>query len=378
MKIGFDAKRAFQNNTGLGNYSRMLVTGLAERHQEDQIVLYAPDMSGEYRTFFSSYANISSRKPSGFDRNFPNLWRSFGVSMHLNSDNVDIFHGLSHELPHRIPSRVKTVVTMHDLIVWRYPEFYTLFDRMMHRAKQHHACRTADIVVAISKQTKQDLIHFMHVPEEKIRVIYQSCDSIFWNPVTEMDREYVRSTYHLPARYFVCVGTIEERKNQLAVVQAMNELPEDVHIVVVGRSRGSYNQQVHNYIEEFRLGRRVHLLNNAIFEDFPALYAESIGSVYMSKFEGFGIPILEAMCCDTPVVTSNVSSMPEVTGDAALYANPANPHEIAQQMLRIVKEPDLRSEMIAKGRCQRERFSRERSVQDMYALYQSLVGEEEE
>ena len=203
MIIGFDAKRAFQNQTGLGNYSRMLICGLAQQYQNVRSFLYAPDMSGEYKSYFSGFANISTRQPSGIDRHFPNLWRRYGVSVHLKGDKVDIFHGLSHELPHGIPRSIKKVVTMHDLIVWRYPQYYSLFDRLVHRIKQRHSCRIADVVVAISEQTKGDLIKYMHVPESKIKVLYQSCDNIFWKPVADADRTAVRETYGLPEKYVV-------------------------------------------------------------------------------------------------------------------------------------------------------------------------------
>lgn len=378
LVIGFEAKRAFKNNTGLGNYSRMLICGLAGEYQDVRSFLYSPDMAGEYSTHFSGYANISTRMPSGFDRYLPNLWRSWGVSMHLKGDKVDIFHGLSHELPHGIPKSIKKVVTMHDLIVWRYPQYYSLFDRVAHKIKQRHSCKNADVVVAISEQTKRDLIDMMHVPEEKIRVIYQSCDPMFWNTVSADDIQSVRNQYSLPDKYVICVGTIEDRKNQVNVVKAMAQLPEDVHLLIVGRPHGGYIKDVNSEIKKQKLKDRVHILSNAEFEDFPALYSGAIASVYASRFEGFGIPILESMCCDTPVVTSNVSSMPEAGGDAALYVSPDSPDEIAKQLNSIVGDPQLRSQLVEKGRAQREKFSQKKINADFYKLYRALVPEEED
>lgn len=378
MVIGFDAKRAFQNNTGLGNYSRMLICGLAQEHQDVQAILYSPDMSGYYKTYFTGFANISTRQPSGWDRRFPNLWRGFGVAMHLVGDKVKLYHGLSHELPHGIPRSIKKVVTMHDLIVWRYPEYYTRFDVMMHRLKQRHSCRNADVVVAISEQTKRDLIDIMHVPEAKIRVIYQTCDPIFWQPIPETEKEDIKALYHLPEKYFVCVGTIEERKNQIAVVKALKELPEDVHLVIVGRPRGRYYSDLQRTIKSLGLYDRVQIVTKAEFEDFPGLYANAIGSVYVSHFEGFGIPILESMCCDTPVITSNLSSMPEAGGDAALYVNPDDPKDVAEKMRQLMSDPALREELIAKGRIQREKFTQKVVVDQLYEVYSSLLTEEEE
>lgn len=378
MIIGFDAKRAFQNTTGLGNYSRMLICGLAQQYQNVRSFLYAPVMSGEYKSYFSGFANISTRQPSGIDRHLPNLWRRYGVTVHLKGDKVDIFHGLSHELPHGIPRSIKKVVTMHDLIVWRYPQYYSLFDRCMHRIKQRHACRVADVVIAISEQTKSDLIKYMHVPEAKIKVLYQSCDNMFWKPVGEADRATVRETYGLPEKYVVCVGSIEERKNQIAAVRALAELPADVHLVIVGRPHGTYYSGLMSEVRKKKLSDRVHVITNADFEDFPAIYSDAVASVYVSQFEGFGIPILESMCCDVPVVTSNVSSMPEAGGDAALYASPDNPHEIAEQLKRIIDDSQLREQLIAKGREQRMKFSPERIITEFYNLYNTLCPQKEE
>ena len=376
MVIGFDAKRAFQNNTGLGNYSRMLLCGLASEHQNLRAFLYSPRIAGEYAKYFSGYANISTRTPSSIDRFFPDIWRRFGVTVHLSEDKVKLFHGLSHELPHGIPRSIKRVVTMHDLIVWRSPQFYKPLDRVVHRLKQRHSCRIADMVVAISEQTKRDLMEYLHVPESKIRVIYQSCDPMFWEPVAESDINYVRSTYHLPEKYVICVGTIEERKNQLAVVKALAQLPADVHLVIVGKNHGVYHAVLSGAIRSNGLTERVHILHNADFEDFPALYAGAVASVYMSLFEGFGIPILESMCSGTPVVTSNVSSMPEAGGDAALYADPKNPDEIAARLKSIIDDPALRAELVEKGKVQCQKFTPHLAVSGLYDLYMSLLPDE--
>jgi glycosyltransferase involved in cell wall biosynthesis len=146
----------------------------------------------------------------------------------------------------------------------------------------------------------------------------------------------------------------------------------------VGRQRGRYYYEVMSEIKAQKLTNRVHFVSNADFEDFPALYANAIASVYMSHFEGFGIPILESMCCDTPVVTSNVSSMPEAGGDAALYASPDNPDEVAQQLMRIIEDPNLRADLVAKGRVQREKFSQKKVIADLYNLYTTLVPQDED
>lgn len=369
--IGYDAKRAFCNRTGLGNYSRGVIAGVlrAARNKGMHAMLYTPYTEPAFATYFDALPQAEVRQPQGLWRCLPNLWRTLAPAQHVYLSDVQLYHGLSHELPLFLPENTRRVVTMHDLMVWRYPHYFSKVDVAIHRIKQRHACCVADIVVAISEQTKRDLIDFMHVPVEKIKVIYQSCEPQFWRPVSEAQVTVVRKKYGLPELYVVCVGTVEERKNQLGVIEAAQQLPDDIPLVIVGRPRGSYGRKVAAMAD----GRRVRLMSGVDFADFPALYAGAVASVYMSRFEGFGIPVLESLCCDCPVVTSNISSMPEAGGDAALYADPCDPDTIASQLLRLATDESLRQECIKKGRAWRTRFSPQVVAQQMLDLYSSLI-----
>lgn len=374
MVIGYDAKRAFCNNTGLGNYSRMVIRGVAEASRDNHVVLYTPRVKGRHEHYFDDVEGVRVRVPGGFWKVLKGAWRSVRTGGMLKGDGVELYHGLSHELPYGIPEGVRTVVTMHDLIVRRYPEYFKWIDRVIHRMKQRHACRVADVVVAISEQTKRDLVDLMAVPESKIKVVYQSCDPIFWAGENLKDKaEKVKEKYGLPERYIICVGTVEERKNQVAAVRALSLLSSDIGLVIVGRPRGGYPQKVHAAVSECGLENRVLFLENAQFADFPALYAGAVASVYMSRFEGFGIPVLESLCCDTPVVTSNLSSMPEAGGDAALYAAPDDVEAIAGHLRRLAEDAVFRAECIEKGRTQRMRFAPDKVSQEMLAVYRSLL-----
>ena len=373
MIIGYDAKRAFRNNSGLGNYSRMVIGGVCrEGHGMVKSLLFTPTTKGRHTHYFDDIQEVEVRQPRGLWAMAGGLWRSVWSGLCARREGVDIYHGLSHELPFFLGNGVKKVVTMHDLIVRRYPEFFKPVDRIIHRLKMRHACRVADIVIAISEQTKCDLVDLMHVPEEKIRVVYQSCDPIFWNPPSAT-LPPSHSAVQLPERYIIAVGTVEERKNQVAAVRALALLPEDVCLVVVGRPRGNYPQQVRHVAKELGVDHRVIFLQNAVFSDFPALYRGAVASVYMSVFEGFGIPVLESLCCDCPVVTSNVSSMPEAGGDAALYAAPDDYRTLAAHLSRLLSDPAFRNSQIEKGRTQRLKFAPEKVSQDMLALYRSLL-----
>ena len=373
MKIGFDAKRAFKNRTGLGNYSRNLIGGIAETNENIAGILYTPDTDGPYSNYFSMSRKLRVIMPKGFARFFPHLWRTCGISFRLRSDRVNIYHGLSNELPYFVPKNVKQVVTVHDLIDWRYPELYNKSDRHIYRKKMRHACKNADIIVAASQQTKRDLQELLQVPEEKIRVIYQTCDSMFWHSEIDEVRDDVRKRYKLPQKYIISVGTIEKRKNQLAAVEALSNLPEELHLVIVGGHRTDYYDSLMDTVTMLRLEDRVHILENAIFDDFPALYSNAIMSMYVSEFEGFGIPVLESMCCDTPVITSNVSSMPEVAGEAALYVDPKDVVDITSKALQLYNDENLRRQLVEKGRVQREKFNTEVISRQMIDLYKELA-----
>ena len=374
MKIGYDAKRAFCNGTGLGNYSRMVIGGVANGAWGAECYMYTPEVRG---SLGAELLSGSSRLlvPRGLWRVVPSLWRTVRTGRKAKSDGVVLFHGLSHELPCFLPKGMKRVVTMHDLIVRRYPGFFKPADRLIHRLKQRHACRVADVVVAISEQTKRDLVELMGIPEEKIKVVYQSCDPIFWEHKGVQGCKEVRERYGLPERYIICVGTVEERKNQATVVRALAQLPEDVALVIVGRPRGSYPQEVRRVAKELGVENHVIFLEKARFADFPALYAGAVASVYMSVFEGFGIPVLESMCCDTPVVTSKVSSMPEAGGEAALYADPMDADTVAAHLRRLLDDPAFRQAQIEKGRFQRLVFAPEKVSADMMAVYRSLLDD---
>lgn len=372
MIIGYDAKRAFRNNSGLGNYSRMVIGGVCrEGHGMVKSLLFTPTTKGRHTHYFDDIQEVEVRQPRGLWAMAGGIWRSVWSGLCARREGVEIYHGLSHELPLFLGNGVKKVVTMHDLIVRRYPEFFKPADCIIHRLKMRHACRVADIVIAISEQTKRDLVDMMHVPEEKIRVVYQSCDPIFWDLPLTLPPSH--SAVQLPERYIIAVGTVEERKNQVAAVRALALLPEDVCLVVVGRPRGNYPQQVRRVAKELGVDHRVIFLQNAVFSDFPALYRGAVASVYMSVFEGFGIPVLESLCCDCPVVTSNVSSMPEAGGDAALYAAPDDYRTLAAHLSRLLSDPAFRNSQIEKGRTQRLKFAPEKVSQDMLALYRSLL-----
>jgi len=369
MNIGFDAKRAFHNYSGLGNYSRLLIHSLSNFYKDNQYFLYTPKYKPHPLHDFVQNDNCKIITPSGVVSWLPSsFWRTFFMVNHINTQNVDIFHGLSGELPVSKLNMPK-VVTMHDLIFMRFPEYYAPFDRKMYEKKFKHACNVADKIIAISKQTADDCIQFLGADARKIEIAYQSCDPIFF---TASRNEEVIKKYDFPAHFILSVGTIETRKNLLSLVKALRFMDDDVSLVALG-GKTSYTAQVEEYIRDNNLTQRVKLMHNVSFRDFPAVYAAAAAFVYPSVFEGFGIPVLEALAVGTPVATSNVSSMPEVGGDAALYFNPYNIEDIAEKVNLLLHDNKTVAKLNENRATQLNKFSIQNianRVNEIYSCFQ--------
>ena len=175
---------------------------------------------------------------------------------------------------------IRSVVTIHDLIFLRYPQYYHRLDRIIYNRKFNYACRKADRIVAVSECTKRDIVKFYGISPEKIDVVYQGCDPVFARPVSKKEKDRVRAAYGLPERFILSVGTIEERKNLLLAVKAVEKL-DDVHLVAIGKST-DYAKKVQDYVEAHGLENRVHIIHNLKFGDLPILYHLASLFVYLS------------------------------------------------------------------------------------------------
>lgn len=376
MRIGFDGKRAVQNFTGLGNYSRYIVDILCQFGPENEYVLYAPKkrenkrldkLTKQYQQLQLSYPTTSSWKK------LSPLWRVWGVTRQLEKEKIDIFHGLSNELPLNIhQSEVKSIVTIHDLIFLRYPQYYHSIDRKIYTYKFRKACENADKIIAISECTKRDIIEFFRIPADKIEVVYQGCDPSFIHPVAEEKKREVRAKYQLPDHYILNVGSIEERKNALSAVQALMMLPEQIHLVIVGRHT-KYTDKVEHFIKENKLEERVHIISNVPFDDLPAFYQLAEIFVYPSRFEGFGIPIIEALYSGIPVVAATGSCLEEAGGPDSIYVHPDDIKGMTDAFKQIYTDPERKKNMIEKGHSFAKRFSEEKQAEEILNIYKKLM-----
>ncbi len=383
MRIAFDAKRAFQNDTGLGNYVRILTASFARDFPEHEYYLVAPKFTPYFKV--PAGDNMHVLTPQGIYKYFSAMWRSSGVKSELKRLGIDLYHGMSHEIPYGIQrTGIKSIVTIHDLIFERYPEQYNAIDVQIYRRKFKYACEHADHIITVSKQSKDDVVDMYKIPAEKVTVCYPSCEKMYLQKVSEDEKQRIKAKYNLPDKYFLSVGSIIERKNLLLICQAINALKGrlDMPLVVIGRG-GAYMEKVKSYIAEHNLQDRIIFLSEhpeAKSEgfhkswDFPALYQLSQGLIYPTIFEGFGLPVLEGLFSEIPVITSNVSCMPETGGDAAYYVDPYSVDSMADAMMKVATDKSLRASMISKGLAHAQNFTQERCAANVMRVYQEVMG----
>lgn len=293
MNIGFDAKRAAQNRTGLGNYSRFVIRILSEKFADNQYHLYTPKPHRmpylqEIPTIKHLFLHFP---PQGIWSRLRSLWRVWGISKDIQKDGIQIFHGLSNELPLNIgtPEQrkmkaggkgCKYIVTIHDLIFIHTPQYYHWIDRQIYNFKFRRACQCADRVIAVSEYTKQEIMHYYHTPESKIDVVYQGCDPVFSQEIEAGMLQEVKARYQLPDKFVLYVGSIEERKNLMLVAKAMAELnrrngsqgiqnqAQDqaaaaIHVVAVGR-RTTYVDQIQDFLKAQGIDHLFHFYHQCL------------------------------------------------------------------------------------------------------------------
>ena len=376
MNIAFDAKRITNNATGLGNYSRFVLEALTEYRPENRYLLYSPSIGRPelYRELLK-HRSVQLHTPHrALAFLGGSLWRNYSIPRLVREAKVDLFHGLSNELPLGLyrAQRVGTVVTIHDLAFIRYPQYYKPIDRLLYRRKYGASARAADHVITVSEQTRRDVIDIFGVEEERVTTVYQGCSERF----AQIQPEEVvaaRQALRLPQRYMLFVGSIEERKNLLLAVEALAQLQDkELHLVAVGR-RTPYVQQVLDRARRLGVMSRLHLLHQVGATYLPGIYGGAEVFVYPSRFEGFGIPIIEALNAGIPVIGATGSCLEEAGGPTSLYTDPDNADMLASLIDRVLIDISLRRLMIDEGRSYVERFTPKRIARDLSQVYEQVM-----
>ena len=414
MVLAFDAKRIVRNATGLGSYSRTLINSLSAADADSQFLLYAPDEGRDDlrnqiiqrpNVAFSFYDSQTQSKqsfilhpssfiPKGLRKS---LWRSRGIVNDLQRDGVQLFHGLSGELPVGLRrAGIPGIVTIHDLIFLRHPEYYNPIDVFLYRRKFHATLREAERVVAISECTKRDILAYSDFPEDRIDVVYQSCGTRFREEADAETKAEVRTRYHLPEHYILSVGTIEPRKNALLAVKALKELlPKatdgrdsgnsnllpyggrkgggSLHLVLVGRQTSYVRKEILPFAGRNGLTDRIHLLSDVPNHHLPAIYQQALCFVYPSRYEGFGIPIIEAIQSRLPVVAATRSCLEEAGGPDSLYVHPDDAEALASAILRSLPGTEDREQRIQRSLQYIQRFENYDIAQQMLTEYERCL-----
>lgn len=374
MTIYIDVSAAVHQNAGIARYAESLARALLTYHgQEHKFSLFynrdrqVKPLAGlegiPTRTIYAGY------KPW---RMAVWLGQLAGIDFNRLLSDAELFHATEHLL---MPLRdIPTVLTVHDLIYHLFPAYHKRLNYWYLNVAMPLFVRRADALITISESSKRDLVRIYHVPEEKITVIYEAASPNFGPVPTEHVAE-VKARYGLPERYLLALGTIEPRKNLIRLVEALRSLRQKdraLSLVIVG-SRGWLYQGFFQHLEKLDVPKAVLLSGYVPDADLPAVISGAAAYVLASFYEGFGLPILEAMACGTPVVCSNTSSMPELGGDAACYFDPYNTESMVAAIATVLEDGNLRAEMRERGLAQAARFSWQRTAKETLAVYERAL-----
>jgi glycosyltransferase involved in cell wall biosynthesis len=374
MKIGFDAKRLFNNFTGLGNYSRTLVNNLMRFEPDHSLFLYTTSIHPELfeKLYNKDIPNVKTPPHLG-----KHLWRSYTIKNSLKKDQIQLFHGLSNEIPFSFPcSDFGSVVTIHDLIFKTCPSTYSFFDRQIYDRKFRFSCRNASRIIAISESTRQDIIKYYDIAAEKIEVLYQACDPLFYDSPSFADMELLQGSYGIPRDYILYVGSVIERKNLKTLISALAHLPADqrIPLVVVGNGR-EYMKQARQLAVELGLENLViwvsNLHNN---RHLRQIYQGAKIFVFPGLYEGFGLPVAEALLSGCPVITTGGSSLPEAAGPGSLFLDdPFDSSALSHLIDKLLSDESMQKSLAKAGEAYaREKFDPESLTRQLTEIYRSI------
>jgi glycosyltransferase involved in cell wall biosynthesis len=373
MTIYIDVSAAVHRRAGLGRYAENLTRALIPRLTHKLALFYNREKGV---TLPPGLEHLPSRTVALSYKSWRMLvWAGQLARIPFNRLTPDaaLFHAAEHLL---LPLKdVPTVLTVHDLIFRYMPEHHKPLNRWYLNLTMPLYCRRADHIIAVSEATRHDIINAYHIPPEKISVIYEAADPRF-EPQLRTVVEAMRARYHLPEQYLLYVGTIEPRKNLtrlLKVWESLYQAHEVPPLVIVGQ-QGWLTGDFFEALENSPAREGVLLTGYIEDSDLPALYSGATAMVFPSLYEGFGLPPLEAMACGTPVLCSNVSSLPEVVEDVALTFDPTDDEAMAQALRRIVRDKALHDTLKEQGLCQAARFSWGRAAQETKRVYEQVLS----
>lgn len=375
-RLGFDAIRALRNGTGLGNYARAVLTGLAEVAPDRELRLYSPRVPVARFSGFATSIGARTSLPA-LPWRAPvarNLWRTFRLGHVAARDRIDLYHGLTQEIPRDLPARrIRSVLTVPDLLYLTQPEQFPALDRRSYLWRYRWSIEHADALIAISHGTCTDLQHHFGVDPSRIVVIPPAVDPRFSSPPPDPQiGPAVRQRLGLPPRYVVLVGTLEPRKNQRLAVRALAESADrELAVVLVGRDGGS-EAPLRQLARECGVASRIHFLSAIGSDDLLAILAGARLASYLSTAEGFGMPIVEAQAAGLPVVAVRGGNLEDAGGPAARYVDPDDPAALATEWERLGSDGADRDRVIAESRRHAATFDRRALAGRLLTLYDAV------
>ncbi len=368
MRIGIDARLIHHQPAGIGRYTRHLMRAISQIDQEDEFIVFQHRRQSEPLIRKSNFRRATLFAP------VHTKLEQIMLPLELMRFPLDLLHSTDFIPP--LHSSLPTVITVHDLAFLHWPHFLTK-DSASYYGQIDRGVRRAGHIIVPSESTKKDLIRQLGVPKDKVSVIYEAADDSFGPLPIQPTRREICRRYNLPGKFILFVGTIEPRKNVDGLLRAFRHLLDkynvhDVGLAIAG-GRGWLYEDVVHLIHELNLERNVSLLGRVGDEDLHKLYVAARCHVHPAHYEGFGLPPLEAMACGTPTIVSNVSSLPEVVGDAALMVNPDNWEELAVAMQRLLTDDELHAELREKGLQRARCFSWEQAAEKTLEVYRRVV-----
>ncbi len=367
MRVGIDARLVYHTRAGIGEYTLRLTQALAATHPDDQFVLLQDYRNRQALVQAANVQAMHSLVPSH------HRLESWLLPWAVDPLEVDVYHSPDFIPPRRITC--PSVVTIHDLAFLIYPHFLTR-ESARYYGQIDRGVRAADHIIAVSQSTKHDLVRLLGAPEDKVSVIYEAADPMFHPIDSQTALQHVQALFNLSSDFILFVSTIEPRKNVNGLLRAYHRLREDYrltpHLVLAG-SPGWLSDDVYRLVDELKLRPYCHFLGHVSNCDLLQLYNAALCLVHPAFYEGFGLPPLEAMACGTPAIVANVSSLPEVVGDAALLVNPEQDEEITVALMRLLTDTALREELRTKGLLRASAFSWEGAAEQTMTVYRKAT-----
>ena len=376
-RIAIDYTPACEQGGGIGRYTRELTAALAEEDPETDYRLFVAGSKREQLPHPPG-PNFHWRTTSLTPRWLARIWQRAQLPLPVEafSGLVDLFHATDFVLPPTLP-RTRSLLTVHDLSYVRVPDAARASLRRYLEAVVPRSVDRADHVLADSQATKDDLIEVYRTPANKITVLYSGVDGRFSRVEDEMVLKAVLDRHNLRDKeYVLSVGTVQPRKNYGRAIRALSTARDqgiDLYYAVAGGS-GWLEDEMYRSIRETTMEDRVHFLGFVPDEDLPALYSGARALLAVSLYEGFGLPVLEAMGCGTPVITSNLSSLPEVAGDAGIQVDPLDTEAISAAIVNLLTDATLRQQLIAAGYEHVKRFSWAGAARQLKSIYDDMLG----